>query len=138
MGGRGSFSKGYIPDVLEYHTVGEVDGVKVVIPKDDEKSLKLPEESNTSRAYVLYDKDGVFHQYREYNENHEIILEIGYHHEKKLLRKGEEARDVLHVHVYDPPGIDNRGKVKTYILYSDDPLYFKHKALFIGVKPEVR
>ena len=94
MGGRGTFASGNtVP--YTYNTVGKIDGVKVLKPMDSSKSLKLPEEAHSSSSYVLLDKDNVFHQYREYNANHEVVLEIGYHHEKSL-GKG----DVLHIHIH--------------------------------------
>lgn len=66
MGGRGTFAIGNnIP--YSYKTVDKIDGVKVLQPIDDKKSLKLPEEAHSSSSYVLLDKDGVFHQYREYD-----------------------------------------------------------------------
>ena len=63
MGGRGTFAAGK-QIAYTYETVGKVDGVKIINPIDKSKSLKLPEESHSSVGYVLYDKDGVFHQYR--------------------------------------------------------------------------
>ena len=78
MGGRGTFAAGK-QVAYTYETVGKVDGVKIINPIDKSKSLKLPEESHSNVGYVLYDKDGVFHQYRKYNSNHEVVLEIGYH-----------------------------------------------------------
>lgn len=127
MGGRGTFASGNNVK-YKYKTVGIIDGVKIITPIDTTKALKLPEESHSSIGYVLYDKDGVFHQYREYNENHEIIMEIGYHHENKL-GKG----DVLHVHIHSQPGIDGHKSAKTKILVSSDPIYKKYHKLFIGV-----
>lgn len=127
MGGRGTFASGNNVK-YKYKTVGIIDGVKIINPIDTTKALKLPEESHSSIGYVLYDKDGVFHQYREYNENHEIIMEIGYHHENKL-GKG----DVLHVHIHSQPGIDGHKSAKTKILVSSDPIYKKYHKLFIGV-----
>ena len=100
MGGRGTFASGNNV-AYSYETVDKIDGVKVLQPMDKTKSLKLPEESHSSSSYVLLDKDGVFHQYREYNSNHEVVLEIGYHHEK-ALGKG----DILHIHIHQKPGID--------------------------------
>ena len=112
-----------------YKTVGFVDGIKIINPVDATKALKLPEESHKSTGYVLYDKDGVFHQYREYNENHEVILEIGYHHEKSL-GKG----DVLHAHVHTTPGVDYHKTAKKFRIYPGDEIYEKYKSLFKGVK----
>ena len=85
-----------------YESAGEIDGVKILRPIDKSKSYKLPEESHTAgNGYILLDKNGIFHQYREYDQNHKVILEIGYHQEK-ALGKG----DVLHIHVHKKPGID--------------------------------
>lgn len=128
MGGRGTFAAGNNVK-FKYKTVGTIDGVKIIAPIDPTKALKLPEESHSSIGYVLYDKDGVFHQYREYNDKHEIIMEIGYHHENRL-GKG----DVLHVHIHTEPGIDGHKSANTKVLTSNDPIYQKYKKLFKGVK----
>ena len=128
MGGRGTFAAGK-QVAYTYKTVGKIDGVKIVQPIDKNKSLKLPEESHSSIGYVLYDKNGVFHQYREYNENHEVVLEIGYHHEK-ALGKG----DVLHVHVHKIPGVENHKSAEKYTIFPGNPIYEKYKKLFKGVK----
>lgn len=98
MGGRGTYSVGR-QVAYAYQCVDKIDGVKVLKPMDSKKSLKLPEESHTSgNKYILLDKDGVFHQYREYDKNHKVVLEIGYHQEKGL-GKG----DVLHIHIHQKP-----------------------------------
>lgn len=128
MGGRGTFAAGNNV-AYTYETVDKIDGIKIIRPIDKTKSLKLPEESHSSREYVLYDKDGVFHQYREYNANHEVILEIGYHHEKSL-GKG----DILHVHIHNAPGIVHHGTATKYAISPGDPIYEKYKKLFKGVK----
>ena len=47
------------------------------------------------------DPDGKFSQYREYNENHELVLEIAYHPEHHLTHD-KENKPVLHAHDYDP------------------------------------
>lgn len=111
MGGRGTYAVGN-DAAYTYETVGKIEGVKVLQPMDKSKSLKLPEEAHSSSSYILLDKDGVFHQYREYNSKHEVVLEIGYHHEK-ALGKG----DVLHIHIQNKPGID----------YHNDPTTEKRK-----------
>lgn len=128
MGGRGTFAAGNNVK-YQYKTVGFIDGIKIITPIDPTKALKLPEESHSSIGYVLFDKNGVFHQYREYNEKHEIIMEIGYHHDNKL-GKG----DVLHVHIHTNPGIDGHKSAKTKILTPSDPIYQKYHNLFKGVK----
>ena len=91
---------------------------------------KLPEESHSPNArYVLLDKDGVFHQYREYNENHQVVLEIGYHYERSL-GKG----DVLHVHVHTIPGVEGHTDARKYAIGPGDQYYEKYKKFFKGVK----
>ena len=128
MEGRGTFASGRsVP--YTYKTVGTIDGIKVLRPMDTKKSLKLPEESHKSSGYVLYDKDGVFHQYREYDEGHKVVLEIGYHHDNKLGQG-----DVLHAHIHRQPGIDGHKSAEVRILNQSDPIYQKYKKLFAGVK----
>lgn len=136
MGGRGTYSKNNPPVGFAYKTVDKIEGIKVLMPVDEKKQPKLPEESKSSSAYVLYNRDGKFVQYREYNKNHEVVLEIGYHHDSKLTPKGQQARDVLHVHFYDPPGVGNHGKATVRVLYKSDPIYHKYKFLFKGVVME--
>lgn len=129
MGGRGTYSAGQSPK-YNYETVGKIGDVKILAPIDKAKAPKLPEESHTaSNKYVLLDKDGVFHQYREYNSNHEVVLEIGYHHER-ALGKG----DVLHIHVHGKPGIDNHNSPSTVKRKLTRTEYQKYKKLFKGVK----
>ena len=129
MGGKGTYSAGQSP-AYTYETVGKLADVKILRPMDKTKSFKLPEESHTpGNKYVLLDKDGVFHQYREYNDNHEVVLEIGYHYEKSL-GKG----DVLHVHIHQKPGIENHGSATKYRIGPGDSYYEKYKHLFVGVK----
>lgn len=128
MGGRGTFAVGNnVP--YSYETVGTIDGVKILQPIDKKKSYKLPEESHTAKnSYVLLDKDGVFHQYREYDSNHRVILEIGYHQEKEL-GKG----DVLHIHVHRKPGIDFHSDPSTEKRKLTRKEYQKYKRFFKGV-----
>ena len=128
MGGRGTFAVGKQVDYI-YETVGKIEGVKIINPIDKTKALKLPEESHSSNSYVLYDKDGVFHQYREYNSNHEVVLEIGYHHENSLGHG-----DVLHAHVHSIPGVEHHSQAIKFVIRPGDALYEKYKKLFIGVK----
>ena len=128
MGGRGTFAAGRDVEYT-FYTVGFVDGIKIINPIDGTKALKLPEESHKSTGYVLYDKNGVFHQYREYNKDHEVVLEIGYHHESSL-GKG----DVLHVHIHTIPGVDYHKLARKFRIYPGDEIYEKYKSLFKGVK----
>ncbi|MBR2693078.1 MAG: hypothetical protein IKE69_02590 [Thermoguttaceae bacterium] len=129
MGGNGTYSIGHSPEYT-YETVGKIDGVKILKPKDPRKQFKLPEESHSPNArYVLLDKDGVFHQYREYNENHQVVLGIGYHHEPSL-GKG----DVLHVHIDTIPGVEWHTDAQKYAIGPGDQYYEKYKQFFKGVK----
>ena len=108
MGGRGTFAAGNnVP--YKYKTVEIIEGVKVIQPKDSGRSYNLPVESHSSSSYILLNKAGVFRQYREYNAQHEVIFEIGYHFEPNMSKHGEP---VLHVHDYSAPGIKNRGKAR--------------------------
>lgn len=128
MGGRGTYSTGKSP-AYQYEAVDNIDGVKILQPIDKGKSYKLPEESHTSgNRYVLLDKDGVFHQYREYDENHKVILEIGYHQEKEL-GKG----DVLHIHIHRKAGIDFHNDESTEKRKLTREEYKKYKKFFKGV-----
>ena len=129
MGGKGTYSTGQSP-AYTFETVGRIDGIKVIEPIDKSQSFKLPEESHTAgNSYVLLGKDGVFRQFRLYNENHEVILEIGYHNEASL-GKGK----LLHVHIHETPGVEGHTTAKKYVLSKDDPVYQKYKNLFVGVK----
>ena len=132
MGGRGTFAAGN-PVPYTFETVDKIDGVKVLQPIDKSKSYKLPEEAHSSSSYILLDKDGVFHQYREYNENHEIILEIGYHHEPSL-GKG----DVLHIHIHQKPGIDYHNAPTTVKRKLTRVEYERYKSFFKGVTIDER
>lgn len=133
MGGRGSYSKGNIPEQFTYETIAKIRGIKVVVPVNRKGSFKLPEEAKSSKGYVIFNRSGVFQQYREYNEEHKVVLEIGYHHENQLQKKGESGRNILHVHVYEVPGVENHKNVKTYVLKPGDALYERYKFLFLGV-----
>ena len=91
--------------------------MKIINPIDKSKSLKLPEESHSSVGYVLYDKNDIFHQYREYNSNHEVV-----------------HGDILHVHVHNTPGVEHHGQADKFVIKPGHPLYENYKKLFKGVK----
>lgn len=128
MGGRGTYALGKNV-AYTYKYAGEIGGVKILQPIDEKKSLKLPEESHFSRAYALLDKDGVFHQYREYNAEHKVVIEIGYHNEK-ALGKG----DVLHIHIHQRAGVEYHNAPDTQKRLLTKEEYNKYKYLFKGVK----
>lgn len=126
MGGKGTFADGKnVP--YTYEKIGEINGVKILEPLNKSSSLKLPEESHSSSSYVVLDKNGIFHQYREYNKEHLPVFEIGYHFEKGISEAGEH---VFHVHEYSKPGVDNR-KPARKITQAE---YEKYKKFFKGVE----
>ncbi len=128
MGGRGTYAMGKSV-AYQYKTVTKIGGVKVLQPIDATRAYKLPEESHTSgNKYILLDKDGVFHQYREYDNHHKVVLEIGYHHENGL-GKG----DVLHIHVHKKPGIEYHTDKTTEKRKLNRAEYQKYKRFFKGV-----
>lgn len=123
MGGRGTYAAGN-EVAYRWRTVDVLDGVKVLEPLSGAR--KLPEEAHTSRAYLLYDRNGVFRQYREYDENHYLRFEIGYHPERKI---DSSRRPVLHVHEYEPDGFPGRS---TRPITQAEVEKYQH--LFKGVK----
>ena len=127
MGGRGSFARGGNA-AYTYETVGTIAGIKVLRPIDLSKSMKLPEESRSSLSYILLDEDNVFHQYREYNDEHKVVLEIGYHHEPKL-GKG----DVLHIHIQEIAGVEYHNAITTTKRKLTKAEYEHYKPIFKGV-----
>lgn len=132
MGGRGTFSIGKgVP--FAYKTVDKIYKTKILQPMDDSKSYKLPEESHSSSSYVLLDKTGVFHQYRKYNKDHKVVLEIGYHVEASL-GKGK----ILHVHIHNKPGVDYHNQAKKEKIYPGHPIYERYKKYFKGVDKNER
>ena len=78
---------------------------------------------------IILDKNGVFHQYREYDSQHRVIFEIGYHHEPKL-----GTGNVLHVHIHNQPGVENHNSATKEKIYPGHPIYEKYKHFFKGVK----
>ena len=128
MGGKGTFSTGKTPE-YKYKTVRIIDGIKILAPISNKDSNKLPEESHTAgTSYALLDRHGIFHQLRVYNENHEVVLEIGYHKEPGL-----GVGKILHVHEHTVPGVDGHMSAKKYKLETDNPLFKKYKNLFTGI-----
>lgn len=122
MGGRGTFSIGKKVD-LTYKTIGTIEGVKVL--EGIGNIHKLPEESHTSNAYIRLNKNGDFYQYREYDKNHYLKFEIGYHKEPNISKSG---KPVLHVHEYSP----NMGNRTTRAISEKE--YEKYKKYLKGVK----
>lgn len=123
MGGRGTFASGNNVD-FRWETVSTYNGVKVLNLIDKTPARKLPEEAHSSNAYLLFDKNGNFYQYREYNPDHTLKFEIGYHREKKLEPSGKR---ILHVHEYSN---NMMNRTTRHITKKE---YDKYKHLFKGV-----
>ena len=123
MGGRGTFASGNKVD-FRWKTTSTFNGVKVLDLVDKKQSRKLPEEAHSSNAYIMFDKNGNFYQYREYNPDHSLRFEIGYHPEKYL---NPNRKPILHVHEYS-----NNMLTRTRRLLTKDE-YNKYKKFFKGV-----
>ncbi len=94
MGGRGTYAAGKnVPHT--YETVGVFRGIKVLKGKGGLHNL--PEESNSSSAYVKLFKDGNLQMLRIYDKDHFLVTEIGFHPEPSLT--GHNKR-VYHIHEY--------------------------------------
>lgn len=107
MGGRGAYTEGKQQNYV-YETVDKVDDVKVLAPVNKVLSHSMPAEAHSSSSYIILDKkNGEFRQYREFNDNHLPIFEVGYHFESGL---SENGKNVFHIHEFSKPGIDNRQK----------------------------
>ncbi|MBE6099923.1 MAG: hypothetical protein E7197_07700 [Anaerovibrio sp.] len=122
MGSRGSFlESGGFSTPARWQTVGYVNGIKVLKPKNPEASLSLPERSNTpGTAYVSYNKDGSFKQFIIFGNDRLPVYRIDYG-----IHRGKKS---LHIHFMK----GNKNK-SPKILKPHHILYKKHKDLFKGV-----
>ena len=121
MGGRGSFLKegGFVK--TRYKTVGFIESIKILRPKDDREKLSLPERSGSPNAsYVSYHDDGTFRQFITFDKNRMPKYQIDYGVHKK--------RKFLHVHFYTDGDRNEPQELKP-----GDKLYERHKDLFKGV-----
>ena len=120
MGSRGSFlESGGFSTPHKWDTIDYIDGIKVLVPKDEKASMSLPERSNTpGTSYVIYRKDGTFDQLRVFGADRipQFGIDYGMHQGKKYL----------HVHYYE----DGVRSSKPVELYPSDILYRKYKSLF--------
>ena len=122
MGGRGTYASGNnVP--FSYRTIDKIHGVKVL---EGLKNIhKLPEEAHQSNAYIRLDKNGNFYQYRHYDKNHQLKLEIGYHIEPNISKSG---KPVFHIHEYS----NNMQQRTTRPITEKE--YNKYKRFFRGIK----
>ena len=129
MGGRGTYAAGNdVP--YQYKTVGVIDGVKVLEPIDPKASRRLPEEAHSSRAYIKLDPSGKFSQYREYNDKHELVLEIAYHPEINVFHDGDNG-PTLHAHDYSNTDKGNSWHKPARALTVSE--FEKYKKYFVGL-----
>ena len=122
MGGRGYFLKegGFVK--TRYKTVGFIESIKILRPKDDREKLSLPERSGSPNAsYVSYHDDGTFRQFITFDKNRMPKYQIDYTKHRGQL--------FLHVHFYKNGDRDNEPKK----LKPGDKLYERHQNLFKGV-----
>ena len=100
MGGRGTYAAGNIVP-YEWRTETKIGGIKVLVGMNGQH--KLPEESHSSGAYALLNKDGTLRAVRFYDKEHSLRLEIAHHPESKLARRAGLKSNVpiLHYHTYD-------------------------------------
>jgi len=124
MGGRGTYAIGNNV-AYTYRTVDIINGVKVLEKINDKSSAGLPEESHTSSAYIMLNRNGQFRMYREYDANHYLKFEIAFHPEPKI---DPSRKPVLHVHEYQPNDFSKRA---VRALTSAE--YEKYKGFFKGV-----
>lgn len=85
MGSRGAFENvdlGYFSfkeDGKYYHTIGEVDGVQVII--QDSGSVKAPEYSHTANRIYATIQNGKLKHLSFYDENHKQVVSIDLLHQ---------------------------------------------------------
>ena len=95
MSSRGSFAKNMHITCNEYETIKILDsGVKIL--KGIGKNHTLPDYSHSPNAiYAKLHKSGDLQELRFYDDNCELIFEIGYHREGILSKES----NVLHFHI---------------------------------------
>ncbi len=116
MGGRGSYASG--KRTYEYETIGMIEGVKVV--RRINGSNKVPEESYTSKAYIVKNKDGSIRQYREFDEKHKPKMDVDY----QIKPSYDKKNKTLHIHDYKN-GERQPARIPTKDEYSKYEKYFK-------------
>lgn len=119
MGGRGTFAVGNNV-AYTYETVDSIEDVKVL--KGLNGKHNLPEESHSSKAYILTDKNGDFVRYREFNTDNTSKFDIDYHPEKKL---SGNYNPIFHIHEYKNGDCSPLGRMLTETEYKRYKKYFR-------------
>jgi len=124
MGSRGQYSSSnrfaaYFEP--QYHKVGEIGGVKVLVHNSG-ANAKLPEYAKTSEAYISKNADGQMTHLRIYKDHRPILeIDLGHPHHHGL-KEGE-----IHVHRYGkgPDGYPRRSRKSRRLLDSEKQKYGK-------------
>ena len=125
MGGCGTFAIGNNVDFV-YETAYNIEDAKVLVGKLGTGKHALPEESHSASAKYIKMEGDVFKEMRIY-ENHKIVLEIAYHHEKDLSL---DWKPVLHYHLYPDGTFNTRTKAERIT----SELKEKYKKYLKGIK----
>lgn len=123
MGSRGSFLKNGGFKNQNWKAVGYTEsGIKILEPVNKSGSWGMPERSNTPNTqYIMYDKDGIFKNFRIYDENRNAKFEIDYH--------TINGNKVLHMHKWV-----NGDRINKKHIELTKEVFDKYKHLFKGVK----
>lgn len=108
MGGRGTFSGGYLQDsnFREYHQVGGTGDIKVIAKENGNASKNLPVRSNTSnRIYGILDKDGKPKQIGVYKDNY-LVTTIDF---------PDKHKNYFHANDWGVVGYDSKGAISARI-----------------------
>ena len=124
MGSRGHS----LPDggftIKEWKSTGLLYGTKVLERVDTSSRTGLPGMSNTpGTAYVAVNKEGNFHQFRQYGPDRNPLFDIDYGMDTPLL--GRERG--IHIHEY-VDGVRQPGRLLT------EEEMAKYKKFFVGIE----
>lgn len=119
MGGRGIFAAGNNV-AYTYKTVDYIENIKVLQGLNGKHNL--PEESHSSNAYILTDRDGNFVRYREFNSDHTSKFDIDYHPEKKI---SGNYNPLFYIHEYKNGVRSPLGRILTELEYKKYKKYFR-------------
>lgn len=111
MGGRGGFlASGGFSTPAQWHSAGLLYGVKILERNDSSARIGLPGLSNTpGTAYVVLNKEGKFHQFRQFKKDRAPQFDIDYGIDKPLTG----AARAIHIHEYDENGVRQPGRFLT-------------------------